>query len=186
MSLRWLCIEFVHSLYLRIYLDFPHLQKVPRPAYPLISVDSANCGPANLGISHSLRLDAHHGFSFMALYSGLPTMAPRAHGGASKATRVALVAVMCACACLGMLITHYSAQHNVALVEEADGLELNAYLSESQNKQFKKLIALQVSISQKKISMLCQEKNSTITFCSVCVAATVFERSLNVCSNHSQ
>ncbi len=78
----------------------------------------------------------------MALYSAIP--APRAHGGASKSTRVALVAVMCACACLGMFITHYSAEQSTMLVEEADGLELNAYLSDSERKEFKKLIKMQV------------------------------------------
>ena len=79
----------------------------------------------------------------MALY-GLPEPVPRPHGGASKSTRVALVAVMCACACLGMIITHFSAPQSFELAEEADGLEVNAYLSDPQKKQFSALIKEQV------------------------------------------
>ena len=75
----------------------------------------------------------------------------RAASGSDRKARATLAALLCACACVGMLLTHYSVSEErqaVSLLSDMDGLEQAAYMNKEETEEFAKLMKEQVRLSR--------------------------------------
>jgi hypothetical protein len=73
----------------------------------------------------------------------------RAASGSDRKARATLAALLCACACVGMLLTHYSVSDErqaVSLLSDMDGLEQAAYMNKEETEEFSKLMKEQVRL----------------------------------------
>jgi hypothetical protein len=72
-------------------------------------------------------------------YGAIEPAAPPARGVSARHVRVAILSAVATLALLCAVVALRAHSERSALVEEADGLELAAYLSQDQVEQFKKV-----------------------------------------------